>query len=177
MKGKIVYLHRNALTGAVFYVGKGANRGRAYDEYNRSKEWNSIVSRDYFDVEIIAQSLSNRDAFELEEFVIETIGIDKLVNKTKGGLGTRGLVHSEKSKESISRYMKNRSKEVVSKIVKKSANSRRENSNKYYQHIGTGEIIKSLSLACEIYGIPYKAEWQRQRRNSSNKVFRDYDKL
>lgn len=175
MKGKVVYLHRNASTGKIFYVGKGVNRGRAYSEYGRPKEWYDIVDKDFFDVEIIAHSISDKEAYDLETLTIETIGLDNLTNSTNGGLGCSGLVHSKETKKKISTSVKNRPKELVKEIAKKSANSRRANNKKLYKHIETGEVIRSLGLACEKYGITYKIEWQRQQRNSANKVFIEYN--
>ena len=171
MKGDIVYLHRNSLTGNVFYVGKGANRGRAYDEYRRSEDWNKIVDEFYFDVDIVATSLSKEDAFELEEFIIETIGVENLTNKTKGGYGTKGFYHTEKTKKRISDKIKERPVEDVLKAVRKGVETKRNQSDELYVHRETKEVVRSLGLACEKYGINYRREWQRQYRNSKNRIF------
>lgn len=171
MKGEVVYLHRNAFNGEVFYVGKGANRGRAYEEYNRSKEWNDIVNEFYFDVEILAHSISIEEAFELEEFIISFIGIKNLTNKTLGGLGIKGFNHTNETKKIISESMGLRAKDDVDKAVAKSWKTKHSKSLYSYIHINTREVVNSLSDACKKYNVSYKLEWQRQYRNSENKVF------
>jgi hypothetical protein len=171
MKGSIVYLHRNAITGEVFYVGVGANRGRAYEEYNRSEEWYEIVDKYYFNVEILHHSLSKEEAFKIENLLINKIGLDNLVNKTLGGYGINGYRHSDSSKLKISNYMKNKSKEDYFKACRKGAETRRNNKNEQYKHIDSGNIYESLPLGCLAHNIDYKAEWQRQYRNSFNKNF------
>ena len=171
MKGRVVYLHRNQRNGDIFYVGQGANRGRAYEEYNRVPEWNKIVDKDYFDVEIVAHEISKDDANELEEFLIEVIGIENITNRTLGGDGTKGYRHTKATKKKIADAVKKRPKDVVAKSARKAWLTRTLSLSEKYQHIDGGEIIYSLALACELHNIDYKAEWQRQHRKSVNRNF------
>ena len=180
MKGEIVYIHRNRVTMDIFYVGKGANRGRAYSEYSRPKKWYEIVNRDYFDVEIISSGLTKDDAFDLEAFIIETIGFEKLTNLTKGGKGVLGFKHSDKTKEKQSLSAKKRWDNVdYDKIAKIARATRCAKRNEYFKHIETGDIICGLSIACEKYNIKYRAEYQRVCRNSHNRSFDriDYEQI
>jgi hypothetical protein len=176
MKGEIVYIHRNKRTGDIFYVGKGANRGRAYDEYSRPKKWYDIVNKDYFDVEIISSGLSKEDAFELEALAIETIGFEKLTNLTKGGKGVLGFKHSKETKQKQSLSAKRRWDNVdYSKTAKLARATRCVKRDEYFKHRITGEIICGLSIACEKYNIKYRGEYQRVSRNSYNRSFDKID--
>jgi len=86
-----VYLHKRKGTNKVFYVGKGTqnkNGERVESDKNRNQWWHNIVNKDKgFDYEIYQDGLSEKEAFELEKQLIEDIGLDNLVNLTKGGLG------------------------------------------------------------------------------------------
>ena len=112
MRGYIVYLHRNGKTNDIFYVGKGSNRGRAYEEYNRSTEWYSVVDKDYFNVDLIGKGLTEDEAYDLEMLTIETLGLDNLVNKTTGGLGSSGYRHTKLTKDKISESTKKWQKSI-----------------------------------------------------------------
>lgn len=169
MKGYIVYIHRRKDNGNVFYVGYGSDRGRAYDQKSRNKYWKEVLSETFFDVEILATSLSKKGAESLEKGMIDFYGVDNLVNRTKGGLGTTGYSHTQETKDKIalSHRGRNKSKEVIDKAVETKRNL---HSSKYI-HRETAEIILGLKWACEKYDVNYKRESQRIRRNSANRVF------
>ena len=171
MKGEIVYVHRVPETGVIFYVGKGGNRGRAYDEYSRSKEWKDRVNNHYFDVDIIATGLTTNEAFELEELTIKTLGINTLTNKTLGGRGALGYKHTDKTKDAISKSMKAIPADIINARNKKSAKSRVENQNNKVRHIETGKVFPCLHQGCLFFNIKPKGEYQRLKRKSSNVNF------
>jgi len=75
-----VYTHSD-LNANVFYVGKGTKR-RAYDVKSRSKEWFSKSQQGYI-IDIAYTELTEYEALDLEALLIETYGIDNLVNKKK----------------------------------------------------------------------------------------------
>ena len=76
-----VYLHKRKDNGQVFYVGKGRN-GRAYQNSNRSKDWNSIVRLYGYDVALYETGLSEDDALDLEAELIDNPEENwRLVNK------------------------------------------------------------------------------------------------
>ena len=164
----ILYIHRDRCSNKVFYVGMG-DRSRAYDEKNRSKEWKDKISECYFDVEIIAKNLTKELAFILEKSFIEMYGIENLINKTKGGVGSLGYNHTKETRTKISDALKGRKKSAEQ--IKKAIDSRVELHSLNYKHIKTGTIHKGLKSACIFYNINYKAEHQRMRRNSFNKSF------
>lgn len=77
-----VYLHRNALTGVVFYIGKGASN-RAYAKAYRSKIWKSSAKCGYT-VEFLAENLTNGAALILEaKYIAQPCPSWCLVNKSK----------------------------------------------------------------------------------------------
>jgi len=86
------YLHRRNDTNEVFYVGKG--QGKRAWKGRRNKWWHCIADTRGFTVEICAHWPTEREAFEHEIFLIECFkSLDyKLVNQTKGGEGTAGLI-------------------------------------------------------------------------------------
>lgn len=74
-----VYTHSD-LSGNVFYVGKGTKR-RAWDK-NRGEEWFQ-KSKEGYNINIDYTELTQDEALDLEALLIETYGIDNLVNKKK----------------------------------------------------------------------------------------------
>lgn len=94
-----MYVHRRSDTGAVFYVGKGKGR-RAYVRSGRSVLWNRISNKHGYQVEIIADNLSETDAFRLESEII--CGYDGLCNFTEGGEGISGYRHTAETRQAIS---------------------------------------------------------------------------
>lgn len=106
MNNKTIYLHRNATTHKVFYVGIG-NSNRPYSKC-RSNEWKEVVARDGYTIEIIEENLSQDEAEEREIDLIgligrKDLGLGELVNQTNGGRGTRGFVSTKEHKEAISK--------------------------------------------------------------------------
>lgn len=84
-----VYTHEFASgpnKGRPFYVGKGSGR-RAWSKSTRSKYWQSVAGKYGFAVRLIDSEISESQAFELEKFLIETIGRNALCNFTDGGEG------------------------------------------------------------------------------------------
>ena len=93
MKSYLVYLHRRATDGKVFYVGKGDIK-RANRTTTRSDYWNRIVAKHGFFVEIYLDGIQEWYAFELEKELIAYYGRENLCNLTDGGEGTSGRVPS-----------------------------------------------------------------------------------
>lgn len=93
-----VYAHKAPRTGAIFYIGKGVDK-RAWLTSGRSAEWRSTVAAHGFDVEVIASGLYEADTLELERFLIAEFRSSGLpiLNKSAGGQGASGIIHSEKT--------------------------------------------------------------------------------
>jgi hypothetical protein len=90
-RGYYVYLHKDHVTGDIFYVGKGYDR-RAWDSERRNDEWKKKVSSllDGWDIEIVEDNLSEIEAFELEAELVDRYGGTasnggKLTNWLPGG--------------------------------------------------------------------------------------------
>ena len=93
-----VYFHKKP-DGSVFYVGKGKN-DRAWYKRNRNRHWWNVVNKyGKFDVEIVKEGLTEREAFDLEAKYVNEIGIDNLTNMTMGGISTTGYRHTEETKK------------------------------------------------------------------------------
>lgn len=87
-----VYMHRDKKTQVPFYIGKGTGR-RAYDTIGRHPRWFEIVKSltHGYEVQIIADDLSEAEAFDQERDLIakygrESEGLGPLVNITEGGM-------------------------------------------------------------------------------------------
>ena len=107
-----------ASKGTPYYIGKGSN-GRAY-----SKQHGSInLPPDRSNIVFLESNLSENKAFEIEKFLIahhgrKDQGTGILRNRTDGGEGTSGMVHSEeaKAKMSAANVGKSHSEETKKKI-------------------------------------------------------------
>jgi hypothetical protein len=99
MDNKVVYLHRKATNGEVFYVGMGnLNRPKSKE---RSIVWHRTVNKYGYTIEVIRRGLTKEDACSIEIDLIELIGrrdLGKgtLVNLTDGGDGIVGSKHHNK---------------------------------------------------------------------------------
>lgn len=100
-----VYLHIRATNGVVFYVGKGSG-GRYKSKRNRNTHWKNIVAKHGLQIQIIADGLTEQEAFDLERATIEKIGRASLCNLTDGGEGGSGRIHSDEQRQNISRGTK-----------------------------------------------------------------------
>jgi group I intron endonuclease len=86
-----------------FYIGKGSGN-RAYWAHGRNKHWSHIAKKHGFDVAILANWASEKDAFEHEKFLIwcfKDMGAS-LVNLTDGGDGPAGQKFTAEQKEKMS---------------------------------------------------------------------------
>ena len=93
-----VYQHLRADTREVFYVGKG--KGKRLTSRGRNEYWKRIVQKHGLIVELIAEGLTEEEAFILEVSTIKNYrerGL-KLANMTEGGEGTVGRIVTEESR-------------------------------------------------------------------------------
>jgi hypothetical protein len=97
-----VYTHRIPSTGRIFYVGIGKNKSRAKRTTGRNAHWSNTYNKYGVDVKIVAEVPTREDAYELEMFLIEEIGIENLCNKTTGCDGFKGH-HTEESRVKMSK--------------------------------------------------------------------------
>lgn len=100
-----VYTHLNPTNKDVFYVGIGKGN-RAWNKgAGRNKFWDNYVNKHGFEVEIIAEGLTRKQAGKIEIELIAELGrrqIDEggvLVNRSTGGDGgSGGYTHTEEWK-------------------------------------------------------------------------------
>lgn len=95
-----VYQHRRADDSGVFYVGKGKGK-RAGERAKRNPFWKNIAAKHGFTVEMVAEDISEQEAFRIE---IETIHLRRqegcvLANMTDGGEGCSGYSPSPETRE------------------------------------------------------------------------------
>ena len=101
MKGdKLVYLHRKATDGIIFYVGIGEKR-RPTSKQGRSDYWKNTVAKHGYTVQIVEKNLTWEEACESEIALIELIGrrdkgFGTLVNLTDGGEGGLGHISTRR---------------------------------------------------------------------------------
>ena len=169
---KVVYLHRKNTDNSVFYVGMG-NLARAYSK-QRSKWWNSVVSKYGYTIEIFKEGLTLEEACQLEIELIEKYGrIDlkngQLINQTKGGITVEGMsekglnkkIKSLKSvartdewKQKISKALKGKvkSKEWREKIAKTLTGSKLSEATKEKMRLSNkSKIVSARPISCYDY--------------------------
>ena len=122
-----VYRHIRLDNNIPFYIGIGndSRYTRANQRKNRSSHWNSIVNKTKYEVEILFE---HDDYDFIKQKEIEFISLygrsdlnqGSLCNKTNGGDGCLGLLHTEESKlkMSIPNKGKKISKEQRDKVSK-----------------------------------------------------------
>lgn len=114
-----------------FYVGKGKGR-RPYSHIRQAKSGYkshkcSIIRKILFaelevNIKYIDLNLSENDAYELEEFLINEIGrhdlnMGTLTNVTNGGEGTSGHKHTQEYKDNHSKILSGRKKSDHMKLA------------------------------------------------------------
>lgn len=103
-----VYRHIRLDTNTPFYIGIGndTNYSRANFKHSRSSHWNNIVAKTKYEVEIMLDDLTFDYAKIKEiEFIAmygrKDCGKGPLVNKTDGGDGCLGLIHTAEAREKM----------------------------------------------------------------------------
>lgn len=100
--------------GSPFYVGKGSGR-RAFEHKHHGEHYRAIVARSGGDVPVVVvrEELTETEAYELEETLIRTIGIERdgglLINQ---GYGGRGGPHGVKRSVEWRKTRSERAKEM-----------------------------------------------------------------
>jgi hypothetical protein len=133
MKKYDVYAHLNPITKDIFYIGIGFGN-RAWNKWaGRNKFWENYVNKYGFEVDIIVDNITRKQAEKTEIDLIANLGrrqIDEggvLVNRSSGGEGSVGYTHTEEYKIKLSndrkgkctRKQKTHSEETKQKISKK----------------------------------------------------------
>jgi len=99
-----VYIHRRLSDNIIFYVGKGSHgRNKRHSwRHGRSTHWQKIADEHGFYSKIIKDNLSQSDALQLEETIINRIGVDKLANQAYYNNSQAGHRHTEETRVKMS---------------------------------------------------------------------------
>jgi len=119
-----VYLHRKKDTEEIFYIGIWLkDKRRPFVKTGRTKWWNNIVEKHKLNVEILFDDIDEKQAKQIEEYLIafygrmDTTNWGKLINMTDGGDGISGYKHTNKYKKEQSKIAsKNMTSEVKARI-------------------------------------------------------------
>ena len=115
-----VYAHFRKDTNELFYVGKGSGN-RAYNFNSRSNYWKNIVKKSGgFTVNIIANCLTNDEAYNFEKIVIKALRAQhkslSLCNLTDGGEGILNPSKETREKQRLAKLGKKLTEEHKQKI-------------------------------------------------------------
>jgi group I intron endonuclease len=107
----VLYAHKRLSDNRVFYIGIGRNKKRAYSKTSRNKHWHSVVNKHGYSVAILIDGADYNELLKLEVIYISLFGRKdlrkgELVNKTDGGDSTLGMIHSDETKNKISKIRK-----------------------------------------------------------------------
>ena len=106
LRESVLYFHINLIKQEIFYIGIG-NKHRPYSQGSRNNFWKNEVKKYGYHVVVIHESLTWKEACELEKQYIKQIGrrdlsLGTLVNLTDGGEGLEP--GTDKTKEIAAKY-------------------------------------------------------------------------
>jgi NUMOD3 motif len=159
------YLHLRESDGQPFYVGKGC-RARAWSDKGRNPLWHDVVAQHGWTVKLVDDDISEDQAYELEEFLVEFIGREILVNLTGGGWG--GPSPSENTREKLRKAMMGRTYSPES--IQKMRDAAKGNKK------GVGRVVSPEVRARtseKLKGHPVSAETRAKIAASSRAYIRD----
>lgn len=116
-----VYAHRKASNNEIFYIGKGKCR-RYKSKSSRNDRWHKTVNKHGLICEILISNLTEEESFLKEIEMIKKLkseGVD-LCNMSDGGEGNSGHIHSEVTREKISKAHKGK-KQPIDLVMKRAA--------------------------------------------------------
>jgi hypothetical protein len=101
-----VYVHKRLDDNSIFYIGKGSGK-RAWSN-QRGSHWKAIVAKAGYEVLIIKADMPEAESILLERYLIVyygrlDLGEGKLINKTDGGDGISGKIHSDATRLKMSK--------------------------------------------------------------------------
>lgn len=163
-----VYRHVRLDKNEPFYIGIGSNEYRAYSTKNRNKHWENITSKTDYRVDILFEDIDYEYAKEKEMEFIALYGRSDLMkgtlcNKTDGGDGCLGLIHSKESRERMGAPNKG-------KIISKKHREAISKFHKGKKHTEERKRLMSENMIGEknhMYGKKI-SEWHKQRISESS---------
>ena len=130
-----------------YYIGKG-QRGRIYANIGKP----CITPRDKNRIIFLKENLTEEEAFKHEIYMIavfgrKDLGTGILYNKSNGGEGTSGYVHTEETKRKMSKIHKGKKLSHQHKDILINSRKGKVNSQKHNQLIA--EAIKGITRSKE----------------------------
>ena len=175
----ITYAHYKP-DGSMFYIGKGSI-SRAHSSAGRNVVWNRTVAKHGgFKVEILGRWATEKEAFDHEIFLIDTMrSLDvPLVNIAEGGFGSKGFRHTDQFKKNLSVRMrinnpmndeeaKDRHAESLRKAMKRPEVKNKIRKSRIGMKFSTSHV-ESLqnchpTRPCIINGVEYKSLMEASR--------------
>lgn len=122
---KVVYFHRKATNGEIFYVGMGSPKRPYYKR--RTDWWQNIVDKYGYTIDIVHKGLTQEEAYELEikyiaQFGRYDLGTGSLVNQTDGGPCFDGITKDKTKNRGKSLKGRKKSKEHRANLSKSLSN-------------------------------------------------------
>ena len=138
-----VYQHRFKDTQEIFYIGKGC-KNRAYSKY-RGKKWKEVTYGKQYVIEIVRDSLTEDEAFQLEKDLIDKF--KPICNILPGGR-TNGITSSEHQKEFYKTEQGLVKRDKLSKRMKENNPMFSEDKKQLQRerNLGSKNFIHSISL-------------------------------
>lgn len=166
-----VYRHIRLDNNTVFYIGIGSDNryNRANEKKSRSLHWKNIVKKTDYEVEILFEHEDYNFIKEKEvEFISlygrNDLGLGTLCNKTNGGDGCLGLIHTDEAKLKMS--IPNKGK-IISEEQKKKV------SEFHKGKVLTDEHKLKISLAHK--GKKQKPHTEEHKQKIKDKMLRGQD--
>ena len=156
-----LYRHIRLDKNEPFYIGIGKTEKRPYEKIKRNKFWQNIVAKTDYEVEILMDGLTWKEACEKEiEFIVlygrSDLNNGTLVNLTNGGDGGLKRIHSAETRQKMSNSRKGvlKSKEWKEKIsqshmgmkINEETRQKLVDSHKGHKHTEEQKLKISLSL-------------------------------
>lgn len=150
-----VYRHIRLDKNEPFYIGIGSDNSykRANDRHGRNKIWNDIITKSNYEVEILCDNITWEEALNKEIEFISIYGrIDKgngtLSNLTDGGEGVLGIIHTEETKQKLSKIFKGtkHTKEAIEKIKEAGKRPCKEETKEKIRLANKGHIINKEQI-------------------------------
>ena len=184
-KTTCVYFHINPVKNEIFYVGIG-DKYRPYDDVNRSNFWHNVTNKYDYNVIIIEERLTWKQACEKEILYIKQIGrrdlnFGTLVNLIDGGDGVKNLsieTRQKMSKSSMGKKMSEKSRKRMSDAKKGNKNAvgkRSEEAKKKMSDAQKGKIYseeykKNMSKIKKGKTYNYKHTTEAKKKMSDAKI-------
>lgn len=158
-----VYSHKKE-NGELFYIGMGCGK-RAYKKDTRSSFWKKTFNKYGLIVTILFENLTQKEAYEIEEYLIRYYGRRNiktgiLVNLTNGGAGDFGYKPTIETLKLKSEILKGKKQSVESNNKRSITLIKNRNISKKCKKIidtETNIVYSSVIEVSEIFNISYSS--------------------